>query len=188
MGVGWTPFFFGLKFLQVFAVYSNGFYFSPVGSSRDTNRYINFLGDYDCSISSRWKSHLLKLWNSSDETVLPHLRFLMCFSNVVMYELCPSLACLSVSGVLCTLWCMHQSSPCLFVSAVSCHVWTLYVQFDEGRNDFDGEYDAAAITKHVRDNQLPLVVEFTQEVSTAAFSALSSSDSWQSKTITKVTM
>ena len=59
------------------------------------------------------------------------------------------------------------------------------MQFDEGRNDFDGDYDAAAITKHVRDNQLPLVVEFTQEVRTASFSALSSSDSWQSKTVTK---
>lgn len=39
VGVGWTPFFSGLNFLQVFAVYSNGFYFSHVGSFRDTNRY-----------------------------------------------------------------------------------------------------------------------------------------------------
>ena len=55
------------------------------------------------------------------------------------------------------------------------------MQFDEGRNDFDGEFDDAAITKHVRENQLPLVVEFTQEVSTAScFLVLSGSS--QSKT------
>nr|ADZ76592.1 protein disulfide isomerase [Conus imperialis] len=39
----------------------------------------------------------------------------------------------------------------------------LLKKFDEGRNDFEGEFEAEAITKHVRDNQLPLVVEFTQE-------------------------
>ncbi|KAK7113651.1 protein disulfide-isomerase-like [Littorina saxatilis] len=39
----------------------------------------------------------------------------------------------------------------------------LLKKFDEGRNDFDGESTSEAITKFVRDNQLPLVVEFTQE-------------------------
>nr|UTK45861.1 protein disulfide isomerase [Crepidula fornicata] len=39
----------------------------------------------------------------------------------------------------------------------------LLKKFDEGRNDFEGDFEPAAIIKHVRDNQLPLVVEFTQE-------------------------
>lgn len=43
------------------------------------------------------------------------------------------------------------------------HVESLW-QFDEGRNDFEGDYEDDAITKFVRANQLPLVVEFTQEV------------------------
>ncbi|CAH1794945.1 unnamed protein product [Owenia fusiformis] len=39
----------------------------------------------------------------------------------------------------------------------------LFKKFDEGRNDYDGEYDAEKITAFVQANQLPLVVEFTQE-------------------------
>nr|ADZ76593.1 protein disulfide isomerase [Conus betulinus] len=39
----------------------------------------------------------------------------------------------------------------------------LLKKFDEGRNDFEGELEEEAIVKHVRENQLPLVVEFTQE-------------------------
>lgn len=39
----------------------------------------------------------------------------------------------------------------------------LLKKFDEGRNDFEGDYEDDAITKFVRANQLPLVVEFTQE-------------------------
>ncbi|XP_076445933.1 protein disulfide-isomerase-like [Babylonia areolata] len=39
----------------------------------------------------------------------------------------------------------------------------LLKKFDEGRNDFEGDFEENAIVKHVRDNQLPLVIEFTQE-------------------------
>jgi len=39
----------------------------------------------------------------------------------------------------------------------------LFKKFDEGRNDFEGDLEADAIAKHIKDNRLPLVVEFTQE-------------------------
>lgn len=39
----------------------------------------------------------------------------------------------------------------------------LFKKFDEGRNDFDGEYKAKEVENFVRANQLPLVIEFTQE-------------------------
>ena len=41
--------------------------------------------------------------------------------------------------------------------------------FDEGRNDFDGEYTVEAITAFIRGNQLPLVTEFTDEVGGGEF-------------------
>jgi len=39
----------------------------------------------------------------------------------------------------------------------------LLKKFDEGRNDFDGEMTSEEVTKFVKENQLPLVIEFTQE-------------------------
>ncbi|XP_064594885.1 protein disulfide-isomerase-like [Liolophura sinensis] len=39
----------------------------------------------------------------------------------------------------------------------------LFKKFDEGRNNFEGEITAAAVKTFVQSNQLPLVVEFTQE-------------------------
>jgi protein disulfide-isomerase A1 len=39
-----------------------------------------------------------------------------------------------------------------------------YFQFDEGRNDYDGEYKEDDIKSFIRINQLPIVIEFTQEV------------------------
>lgn len=41
----------------------------------------------------------------------------------------------------------------------------LFKKFDEGRNDFDGELQAEALKRFISTNQLPLVIEFTQEVS-----------------------
>ena len=41
----------------------------------------------------------------------------------------------------------------------------VFPQFDEGRNDYDGEYDMDKIQKFVKDNSLPLVTEFSDEVS-----------------------
>jgi len=39
----------------------------------------------------------------------------------------------------------------------------LFKQFDEGRNDFDGEMTEEAIRTFVGSNRMPLVIEFTQE-------------------------
>jgi protein disulfide-isomerase A1 len=44
----------------------------------------------------------------------------------------------------------------------------VYFQFDEGRNDYDGEFKEDAIKAFIQANQLPLVIEFTQEVSRIA--------------------
>lgn len=41
-------------------------------------------------------------------------------------------------------------------------------QFDEGRNTFDGEVTKENLLNFVKSNQLPLVIEFTEQV-TAGF-------------------
>jgi len=45
----------------------------------------------------------------------------------------------------------------------------LFKKFDEGRNDYDGKYDADEIQKFVRANQLPLVTEFSDETAPKIF-------------------
>lgn len=37
-------------------------------------------------------------------------------------------------------------------------------QFDEGRNDFDGEMTKENLLNFIKSNQLPLVIEFTEQV------------------------
>lgn len=39
------------------------------------------------------------------------------------------------------------------------------LKFDEGRNTFDGELTKEALLSFVKANQLPLVIEFTEQVS-----------------------
>lgn len=38
------------------------------------------------------------------------------------------------------------------------------LQFDEGRNTFDGEMTKENLLNFVKSNQLPLVIEFTEQV------------------------
>lgn len=45
--------------------------------------------------------------------------------------------------------------------------FTLFFQFDEGRNNFDGEMTKENLLVFVKSNQLPLVIEFTEQVSTS---------------------
>ena len=45
----------------------------------------------------------------------------------------------------------------------------LGLQFDEGRVDYDGEHNEAAITQFIKANQLPLVTEFNDEVNVVRF-------------------
>jgi len=45
----------------------------------------------------------------------------------------------------------------------------LFKKFDEGRNDYDGKYDADEIQKFVKANQLPLVTEFSDETAPKIF-------------------
>nr|AXL95393.1 protein disulfide isomerase [Conus ermineus] len=45
----------------------------------------------------------------------------------------------------------------------------LFKKFDEGRNDFSGDFEEAAMSKFVKDNRLPLINEFTQETSHKLF-------------------
>lgn len=42
-------------------------------------------------------------------------------------------------------------------------------QFDEGRNTFDGELTKENLLAFVKANQLPLVIEFTEQVRTGPF-------------------
>ncbi|EDO36830.1 predicted protein, partial [Nematostella vectensis] len=45
----------------------------------------------------------------------------------------------------------------------------LFKKFDEGRNDYDGEYDFEKIQQFVKANQLPLVTEFSDETAPKIF-------------------
>nr|UMA83342.1 venom-related protein disulfide isomerase [Conus judaeus] len=45
----------------------------------------------------------------------------------------------------------------------------LFKKFDEGRNDFSGDFEEAAMSKFVKDNRLPLINEFTQETAQKLF-------------------
>nr|AXL95691.1 protein disulfide isomerase [Conus ermineus] len=45
----------------------------------------------------------------------------------------------------------------------------LFKKFDEGRNDFSGDFEEAAMSKFIKDNYLPLINEFTQETSHKLF-------------------
>lgn len=40
----------------------------------------------------------------------------------------------------------------------------LCLQFDEGRNDFEGEVTKEKLLDFIKHNQLPLVIEFTEQV------------------------
>jgi hypothetical protein len=40
----------------------------------------------------------------------------------------------------------------------------VFLQFDEGRNTFDGEMTKENILAFIKTNQLPLVIEFTEQV------------------------
>lgn len=44
------------------------------------------------------------------------------------------------------------------------------LQFDEGRNTFDGELTKENLLAFVKANQLPLVIEFTEQVVTGTIS------------------
>ena len=46
----------------------------------------------------------------------------------------------------------------------------LFKQFDEGKNEFEGEYEVEALTKFVEANAMPLVVEFNHESAQKIFS------------------
>merc|ERR1711970_689551 len=46
----------------------------------------------------------------------------------------------------------------------------LFKNFDEGRNDFEGEVTEEAVAAFVSGNALPLVVEFNQETAQKIFS------------------
>lgn len=41
---------------------------------------------------------------------------------------------------------------------------SLHPQFDEGRNDFEGEVTKDKLLAFIKHNQLPLVIEFTEQV------------------------
>lgn len=46
------------------------------------------------------------------------------------------------------------------------NVSMFFLQFDEGRNTFDGELTKEKLLAFVKANQLPLVIEFTEQVMT----------------------
>lgn len=82
------------------------------------------------------------------------------------------------SGSLLTLWfavaswqmpavLIGRSHKLVVVCGFNVYVQMLHVlQFDEGRNTFDGEVTKENLLNFVRSNQLPLVIEFTEQVTT----------------------
>ena len=46
----------------------------------------------------------------------------------------------------------------------------LFKKFDEGRNDYDGKYEAGELGKFIKANSLPLLVEFNSETAQKIFS------------------
>lgn len=60
---------------------------------------------------------------------------------------------------------IREYSFCLNVSACSFIVFGF--QFDEGSNTFDGEMTKENLLNFVKSNQLPLVIEFTEQVATS---------------------
>lgn len=50
-----------------------------------------------------------------------------------------------------------------FVESLGTHVF-LCPQFDEGRNNFEGEVTKEKLLDFIKHNQLPLVIEFTEQV------------------------
>lgn len=61
----------------------------------------------------------------------------------------PKPSCL---GTLVASWSPRCSEP------------SLCPQFDEGRNDFEGEVTKEKLLDFIKHNQLPLVIEFTEQV------------------------
>ena len=58
-----------------------------------------------------------------------------------------------------------------YVICQNCFIFLiLLLQFDEGRNDYDGEFDLEKINKFISANSLPLVTEFNDEVKTMVWS------------------
>lgn len=49
------------------------------------------------------------------------------------------------------------------------HGIALFKKFDEGRADFEGTYNVESIVKFIAENQLPLVVEFSQDTASKIF-------------------
>jgi protein disulfide-isomerase A1 len=49
------------------------------------------------------------------------------------------------------------------------HGVVLFKKFDEGRADFEGNYNVESIVKFISENQLPLVVEFSQDTASKIF-------------------
>nr|DAZ86636.1 TPA_inf: venom-related protein PDI [Conus judaeus] len=45
----------------------------------------------------------------------------------------------------------------------------LFKKFDEGRNDFSGDFEGAAMSKFIKDNRFPLINEFTMEAAQKLF-------------------
>lgn len=50
-----------------------------------------------------------------------------------------------------------------FVESLGTHAF-LCPQFDEGRNNFEGEVTKEKLLDFIKHNQLPLVIEFTEQV------------------------
>lgn len=55
------------------------------------------------------------------------------------------------------------------LSVESANALVLLKKFDEGRNDFDGQFEAEEVKRFVHANQLPLVTEFNQETAQKIF-------------------
>lgn len=82
------------------------------------------------------------------------------------------------SGSLLTLWfavaswqmpavLVGRSHKLVVVCGFNVYVQMFHVlQFDEGRNTFDGEVTKENLLNFVKSNQLPLVIEFTEQVIT----------------------
>lgn len=62
---------------------------------------------------------------------------------------------------------MYTEIQCIEVKIrgnLSLSFFLFVLQFDEGRNTFDGEISKENLLNFIKANQLPLVIEFTEQV------------------------
>lgn len=80
--------------------------------------------------------------------------FMWIFGNLVEMEVCSEGVQLRSLGAVRDLCEMHKCSNEKY----------LFLQFDEGQNNFEGDLTKDNLLNFIKSNSLPLVIEFTEQV------------------------